>query len=236
MTCCGMSDMHRRDLSVLRLCYNGVSMDTIETTGLLLDIDNTLAATSRFFFCSLAERFGLPEGESVESLHERYHYSWRVPHWQHDEARAWDNAQEHSVEFHEQMTPIAEAQRGVLEVQEFVPITAYVTTRPELLREVTRSWLLRHGFPDAPLVMRPNEMSPKSGNQWKVHQVHSFFATSFGIVDDHVDVARGLAGEYAGSIFHYNGNPLVEVPARVTSCSSWQSIVTAVERVCVSVV
>lgn len=217
-------------------------MDTIETRnerrrlrGFVLDIDNTLAATSRFFFCALAERFGLPEGESVESLHERYHYSWRVPHWQREEVRAWDNAQEYSADFHLRMTPIAEAQVGVMLLADTAPISAYVTTRPEALREVTRAWLSRHGFPYAPLVMRPDAISPKGGNQWKVGQVHSFFADSLGIVDDHQDIARGLSDiGYEGKIFHYGvSEPTVESP-KVTPCKDWGEVVREC-KICVLV-
>jgi phosphoglycolate phosphatase-like HAD superfamily hydrolase len=32
----------------------------------------------------------------------------------------------------------------------------YLTGRPERLREMTRAWLLRHGFPDVRLLMRPD--------------------------------------------------------------------------------
>jgi len=198
--------------------------------GILLDIDNTLTRTSWSFFSGIAERFGVPAGETVEGLYNRYHYSWRVPHWQTDETARWASEQEWSNEFHAKMEAINGASDGVTALSKIVPVSAYVTTRPESMREVTAEWLSRHGFPDAPMMMRPSDILPKAGNQWKVEQIKACLPNTFGLVDDHADIVRGLSNGYGGRVFHFSANQFVADSPKILPCSDWGEVVRVVER------
>jgi len=196
-----------------------------ERIGLLLDIDNTLSATSKSFFSFLAERFGVPDGETVESLFARYQYSWRVPMWQTREIEEVSDSLEYSNSHHQNMEVIEEARQGVSMLRGMIPIVAYITTRPEVLRNATEKWLAKNGFPLAPVVMRPDSLHRKSGNAWKVEQVKTLFKDSIGIVDDHHDVGRGLADDYDGTVFIFGGRAPNICSNNTIHCPTWNMVV-----------
>jgi len=199
-------------------------------TGIILDIDNTLARTSESFFFCMAERFGVPPGMTAEGLYRQYGYSWRVPMWQHDEAARWANLQEASTEFHAAISVIDEARLGVAKIEAMTGVAAYVSTRPEATRTVTENWLAQYSFPRATLVMRPDHVPLKEGNRWKASVVCNRYSSSFGIVDDHHDVALSLKDLYRGYVFISNVRAPEFVALRVVHCKHWRDVVREVEE------
>ena len=138
-----------------------------ECQGLVLDIDETLAATNVAWFQRLAALFGQPPDMSVDQLLETYHLAQHVPCWQTAEAADWMAAQRISPEAQDGLPIISGAVEGVRKLQEITPLVGYLTVRPESVAKNTIAWLKASGFPDLPVVSKPDDLPFQEGNPWK---------------------------------------------------------------------
>lgn len=204
----------------------------IHTTGIALDIDETLSATNRFWITMLAERFGNPENLSHDEIIARYRYTQHVPFWQTPEALAWMEGARNSDEIQEALPLIENANHVVNQLQKVVPIAAYITARPERVRGGTLTWLSRHGFPDAPLLMRPEGLDYKDGNsgKWKAELLALLYPMVWGIIDDNVDVVSHLPSDYRGVVFLYDHDreDVTRTDIKVVAVKKWEKMFSAV--------
>ena len=150
-----------------------------ECQGLVLDIDETLAATNVAWFQRLAELFGKPPDMSIDQLIETYHFAQHVPCWQTTEAADWMAAQRISPEAQDDLPVISGAVEGVRKLQEITQVVGYLTVRPVSVAKNTIAWLKASGFPELPVVSKPDDIPFQEGNTWKAktfrHNEASFF-------------------------------------------------------------
>ena len=83
------------------------------------------------------------DGVLADPTHRLHHLSTRPKNWQRFFASVDKDA------------PLPEGKRLVSQLQEDGIALVYVSGRPEFLRRATVNWLDRHGFPQAPLYLRP---------------------------------------------------------------------------------
>lgn len=200
------------------------------TPGLALDIDETLSDTNIFWFTKLSELFGSPEGLSPREIAAKYRYSQNVPYWQTGEALAWMEAARHGNEIQTILPLIEDALHTVEAIHRIVPIVAYVTARPESVREGTLTWLRTHGFPEAPLIMKPQDIPTDEGVRWKAAILTEQYPHIMGIVDDHPGLVEALPPLYAGTVFLYNFNSPVVTNLSVVVCPLWSDVYAAVQQ------
>lgn len=169
--------------------------------GISLDIDETLAFTVKYWIENLQELFGNPENLSSLEMIEKYTYVQNVPYWQSIKAQEWIIEKIYCNETQKILPLIPNALEYVNKINEIIPISAYITARPESIREGTQYWLNKHKFPKAPLILKPNEISFKKSSKWKADLLYSLYPQILGIIDDNKSVANNLPKNYQGNFF-----------------------------------
>jgi len=200
----------------------------ITLKGIALDIDETLCATNHFWIESLTERFGNPHGLSREEIVVRYRYTQNVPFWQESEALEWMEHARTSDELQEKLPLTEDANHIVNELQKVVPISAYITARPEEVRNGTQRWLTQHGFPKAPLIMRPSGATYTDGNKWKAGVLAVLYPKVWGIIDDNPGLIEHLPEDYKGTIFLYDHIGVEREGIRIVPIEKWDDVLNAV--------
>lgn len=202
---------------------------TITVEGIALDLDETVAGTNRHWVTVLSELFGNPHGWSPDRIIAQYRRIQDVPWWQTPEALAWMEEAQHSDEL-QRLLPIIENARHVVErLHETVPIAAYITARPECVREGTEWWLAEHEFPQAPLIMRPTEL--RGGNAWKARLLTMLYPAIRGIIDDNPRLIEYLPESYQGTVFLYGHAEFRHPALRVVAVPTWADVHPAILRV-----
>jgi len=201
----------------------------VSKTGLGVDIDETLSWTVGYWVEELQKLFGNPENLSVKEIVDKYGYTQNIPYWQSEEALKWMENKRNSSDFQEGLPLIEDSNHFLNKINKIVPIAAYITIRPERIEEATRRWLRKHGFPEAPIVFRPNEISVEDGNKWKVKIIEKLYPKIIGFIDDSPYVVSLLPKNYKGTVFYYNKVP-VKSKLNVIQCKSWKSIYEEVKR------
>lgn len=202
----------------------------IREAGIALDIDETLSATGDHWAQILNETFGNPENLSVSEIISKYRYASHVPYWQTPETLAWMEDARHSDELQEILPLIENANHIVNQLKDIVPISAYITVRPESVRNGTMKWLARHGFPKAPIIMRPKEVLHDDGNKWKAEMLTSLYPKIWGIIDDNPKLIAHLSDNYDGTVFLYDHEEINEQRIRVIAVKKWEDMITAVSK------
>lgn len=106
-------------------------------SGLAVDIDETLSWTIGHWVERMMEKFGNPEKLYVQEIVEKYRYTQQVPYWQTPEALAWVRENINSNEVQKELPLITDADFYLQKINEIIPIAAYLTIRPETVREGT---------------------------------------------------------------------------------------------------
>lgn len=194
----------------------------IEKTGIGVDIDETLSWTIGHWIAEMQKLFGNPENLTVRELAEKYQYTQNVPYWQTKEALCWMEDKRNSNEFQKELPLIENANHFLHEINKLIPVAAYITIRPERVREGTEHWLAKHGFPKAPVICRPNEISSKEGNKWKAKVIKELSKNIIGFIDDNPEIANLLSEEYDGLILHFN-KKIISHP-KIINCPTWKDI------------
>lgn len=196
-------------------------------SGLALDIDETLAWTVGEWISLLEKKFGKKENLSTKELVEKYQYAQNVPDWQTKEGREYIEELRVSNEVYENLPLIEGAVEFVNKINIVVPISVYLTTRPESVISGTRNWILKNGFPSLPVICRPNSIAPKEGNKWKAEVLKQTYPKVSGIIDDNQDLLSYLDDDYQGKVFLYNSTVVPE-KVNVLVCPTWPKVYAAV--------
>lgn len=125
-------------------------------------------------------------------------------------------------------------QEGVLALLSTTPIVAYITVRPQSVIAGTRTWLLKHGFPDLPILAKPEAVNFTEGNPWKARSLGVLWPYVTGIVDDNPGVLKALPLNYPGVmyLFGHTNSPHLELRTdmRVYHCCDWPTVVETVQQ------
>lgn len=200
-------------------------------TGIALDIDDTLSLTGLQWFGWLSERCGNPEDLEISELMKKYHDVRQVPYWPPEVVEPHIEEFFLSHVFHDELILIHGADDAVRQIHEVVPIVAYITARPDDVYESTRTWLARHGFPDAPLVFRPRGGGFAARSIWKARVLTDLYPHVQGVVDDHPHLASQLKElGYAGKLYLYDhGNNANVYDDEHEVLLSWEDILARLQ-------
>lgn len=188
--------------------------------GLALDIDDTIADTSRACIRHMLEKFG-QHPLTIEEIRTRYGYPSLVPEWQLPQYQSTLQSLYQSTRLYQHVQPLPGAIAHTHQLATIAPIQCYITSRMTHLHDLTAEWLERHDFPAAPLICRPPEIQEPD---WKIRfLVHEKYHL-VGIVDNELYVPSDVD-------FHFRLFELVEhqkiSPAHpaLEICDSWQTVI-----------
>lgn len=199
--------------------------------GLALDIDETLSITGIQIVEKLQERYGNPENLSKYEIMEKYKHTSNVPYWKSVEIREWHHSYIQSDELYENVNLIENSNHIVQKVDTIIPISCYLTARPENTIETTRQWLKKHNFPEREIICRPMHIAYEDGNKWKAAELLKFYPDILGIVDDNPGLIDALPPEYKGTIFLYSHLQYdITTPINVIPCIDWEAVYDKIQK------
>jgi 5'(3')-deoxyribonucleotidase len=198
--------------------------------GLALDIDETLSITARYWMKELHKKFGNPENLSVDELVKKYKYTHEIPYWMEEEHTQWIEDAMHSTEINESLELIENANHSVNKIHTILPIVAYISARPESIRDVTKQWLNKHDFPQADIILRPRDVDPNKSNTWKAAVLEEVYPEVIGIVDDNIGLAKKLSATYKGTLYLYDIDKCERNDIDIICCKTWNDVYTQISK------
>ena len=198
--------------------------------GIALDIDETLSSTNRTFFEAVLNKFGDPEKLGLDGMLLKYKISHDVPYWQVEEVQEYLKFIRRDDETQFSISPIPGAKEAVEEIAKHIHCVCYITARPETVRVATEKWLKKHGFPSAPLVMRPHEVDDKHIQTWKGVVLEYLYPNVMGIIDDNHSFSKTLSPEYNGILFYYGSKEKPDIHMQTIVCPTWHDVIKEVKK------
>lgn len=198
--------------------------------GLAVDIDETLSWTIYSLASELIAKFGSPENLTVEEIISKYRYTWNVPDWQTLEIQEWTRSRLYDNEFQRNLPIISGADIYLKKVHEIVPVFAYLTARPCSVLDGTIDWLNKSGFPDAPVVTRPDTVDRYMGNKWKAGMLEALFPKLIGLIDDNDGIVKYLGDDYPCPIFLFDHKDVPKSRLDLIACPEWGDVYREVRK------
>lgn len=200
--------------------------------GIALDIDDTLSQTLLYWIQGLQEKLGGLENMTPTEIVKKFKHTRDVPQWNTPEAMEYITELCNADSLQEVIPVVEGAIDGVHRINAIVPIVAYITARPDTVVSGTTKWLKKHGFPTAPLIMRPPSISIPDGLKWKAEQLIARYPHIQGIVDNDIKLVEYLSPEYQGHFFLLSHTSVPKNSSvKVYACPDWASLVRQVRKV-----
>lgn len=202
----------------------------VKKCGLAIDIDDTISWTFKHYVDILEAKFGNPENLTVDEIIKKYRFGRRIPYWQTKEALKWISSHTFSNDAQESIPLIEDANVVVRKISKIIPVSAYITARPEVVSDGTKRWLAKHNFPEAPVVARGEKDLKRDGNRWKAEILAKSFPKILGIIDDNPGLPSKLPRGYRGTIYLYGRAKFDtgKFSLRVVPCRDWNSVLEKV--------
>ena len=190
-------------------------------SGIALDIDETLSWTVGHWLDEMIALFGNPENLTAKDMAIKYKLAQNVPYWQNrPEVDEWMKSRRVDNDMQKHISLIPDAKECVdTIVKNGVSIVAYLTVRPQCVLQGTQEWLLSRGFPNAPIVGKPDSVPFELGNTWKAELLPTLYPQVLGLVDDNPNVMKALDSNYKGKLYLFSHDNDI-VPDTHKSCVS----------------
>ena len=195
---------------------------------LVLDIDDVLARTTVFWIEELQRLFGNDEWLSAEAIRKKYFYAQAAPYpsWNSEDALKTIEDRQVNDDTQLWLQTILWAKDWVdALLADSVDISCYLTARPDIVTESTRTWLLQQWFPDRPIFLRPQYIEKHQTGQRKAEFLHTH-KQLLGIVDDSPWLIKHLPSDYHGTVYLFQTKEY-ENPnnIKVVQCTDWDDVV-----------
>lgn len=156
-----------------------------KNAGLAVDIDDTLCATSRVCMELMAKELGTVTPFEVDQFVRKYRQPMDAPDWQTLAGEEWLKRHLLNPDFLLDLKPSVPALTSLIAINEFLPITCYISSREHLMHDATQLWLDKHHFPVAELVTRPSNMNNPA---WKINYLNEHFPKIWGLIDNEIQI------------------------------------------------
>lgn len=173
-----------------------------------LDIDETLSATNIKWFEEMLEIFGNPERLTPEDAAKKYWLAQNIPYFKNNvEIENWMHQKIQDNDFQVLIPLIGNSNEIYREIHEkHINISLYITARPESVKNWTEKWLKNHNFPDADIILRPDNLDHKFSNLWKACVLEILYPEINWIVDDNPELIKYISEDYRWIICAYTHN------------------------------
>ncbi|HII14977.1 MAG TPA: hypothetical protein HA362_01580 [Nanoarchaeota archaeon] len=205
------------------------NLPIISTSGIAVDIDETLSWTVGYVMEQMQKLFGNPENISVREMVAKYRYTQNVPYWQSEDALRWTKENRMSNELQRALPLIENADIYLHEIHKIVPVAAYITMRPQAVLEGTADWLRGHTFPEAPIICMPDNIKFEEGIAWKGTLLGKLYPAVKGIIDDNAGLLKHLPADYEGIIFVYD-HAQIDSLLNAVPCKDWQAVYEEIRK------
>ena len=195
-----------------------------EINGIALDIDDTIAHTSKHWGDTLSRNFGNPENLTAQEIFAKYRRFEAYPHWNNEETKAWMRWARLDNDLQIKMPLIENANHFVNKINTIVPVAAYITARPVEVLSGTKIWLEKHGFPKEQIIMAPEFLDHADSSKWKAEVLVDLYPHILAIVDDNSRLIDYLPEDYKGFVFIYNHPNYEPTRKNVFSCLTWEDV------------
>ncbi len=193
--------------------------------GLALDIDDTLCHTLIHLLDQLQKNFGSPENLTAAELVNKYSHTSKIPYWNEPEHHTWKLALLETDELYENLDIIENANYIIQKIEAVIPISCYITARPEGTTAVSKRWLKKYNFPEREVISKPNSVAYEDGNKWKAQLLTQYHPQLLGIVDDNPGIISALPENYKGTVFLYSHLEYTgPTPINVIPCKDWDTV------------
>jgi predicted secreted acid phosphatase len=193
-------------------------------SGLAVDIDETISDTSTYWFEEAIKKFGKPNNKTTKEIIDEYVLIQNIPFWNKLEIESWLLDARKNLDFHSKPLPIIGALDTLKEIDKKIKIVAYITARPEFLRETTINWLEKHGFPKADLIHMPNKNEHSESNLWKANVLEYLYPQVSGIIDDNPLLVKEISETYQGDIYLIRNKKLKRYNSNIYPCENWNEV------------
>lgn len=203
-------------------------------TGILLDIDDTICATNLYIARLFNEQYGNAEGLSSKEIVAKYRYPSNVPSWQIPRIiKEQDDIFNRGLHI-PFCQAVDQSLKYVSRINSIIPISGYLTSRPDKFYKITLQWLLKQGFPKKPIIMRPgnsfDELGLENGFHWKAKMLESL-SNVLGAIDDSLGITNYLPSNYQGIIFLYSHGEQTPRFPFTRNCPTWKEVYEEVTKV-----
>lgn len=195
------------------------------TKGFALDIDETLSATNIKWFEEMFELFWNPENLTPSNAAKKYWLVQNVPYFQgKKEITDWMHSKRQDNNFQELIPIIENANEIYSEIHEkHIKISLYITARPESVKSWTKNWLKKHNFPEADIILRPDNLDHKFSNLWKASVLEILYPEIDWIVDDNPELIKYISEDYSWIICAYtHSNDFWKI--NIISCETHENV------------
>lgn len=204
-----------------------LQLETLGTTGLALDIDDTISYTLKVWGKHLMEMFGNPEGLTVDEIFQKYGYFQN--YWRDPEALAWMEAAINDDELQEEFDVIDNADIIVPQIHLIKPVLLYATNRPATVMRGTINWLKKKAFPKAGVIARPVGISQSEGYEWKAKILEYLYPYVEAVIDDNVKLIEKLPEDYKGKVYFFGHSNKPRNNIGVVPCFDWREVLDKME-------
>ena len=202
--------------------------------GIAVDIDETLSQTLPYWFGEMQRLFGNPENMGIAEMIKKYRYFQNVPYWKSEEIYKKAHEFMDSNELQTKLPTMPGSVEGLNLINNIIPVVAYITNRPIIVRSGTKTWLEAKGFPMAEIIHRPDEVDILDGNKWKGAKLAELYPDVVGIIEDNAAILKFLPEGYQGTIYLFDNKelPFEAWPgiAKYRLCPTWEDVVAAIKK------
>jgi hypothetical protein len=197
--------------------------------GLAYDLDRTIFDTATYWVEQLKQLTYISASIPTDQITTQYPHLQDAPFLsQHRLARQWMENAIHSNQLQSELPLIPKAKPHLTLISQALPVSAYISRRPQAVASGTQKSLEKHCLPKAKTILFPAPIPPANGNLWKAACLDYLYPEVLGIVDDSLDLIDSLPKEYPGIIFLFGQTLKPDTALDVIPCPDWQSVLSNV--------
>jgi hypothetical protein len=192
-------------------------------SGVILDIDDTIADTSITLARLMWEKYPLPHYPSVDEALDQWGMPELVPQWQQPDIQHEMYTLLNDKQFMLDLPLITSAKRAIDQMTQKMQVAAYLTSRLKDLQQVSERWLQLHDLPRAPVISRHHRTV---AIDWKLQYLQVFFADSKAYIDNELRVPANL--QYQGKLLEIiRFKKMSPTHRRVKVCVTWDELLVS---------
>jgi 5'(3')-deoxyribonucleotidase len=190
----------------------------MNSIGLVLDIDDTLAETALTAVEVMKKRFGHPL--TTWQILETYDQPGNVPEWQSNNAKGFLDRTMKDEDFLLNLQTVPDSQEVIEKLATDFPVQYYMTSRLAKFKNLTMDWLKKNNFPTKKIILRePANLD----TTWKINLLTKNDEDNNIFIDNDSMSFNTDLRTYRGKLIWFNRFRRT-TNNNIISCESWDHI------------